>query len=295
MEKYNTAFAFLPRKSSVADIVAYVEELAPSFPKAKMMVATGERPGEDFGLFHKNEKFSVIHTTRERLDLVAGGYCLMETAVRLKIDWLFFNLGTMRYDVNTFAAFVSQAWDFKNTACMVFGVPPLLTPNSQLEEQVAIQDPKVRWRLLVDLFINYTLSVALDRPFMNMNAGVLGVSRKAMEYLLSIPSARRDDDSSLLCPQMLWHLIRSQSAFEIKQIPVSSIRLEGLGFNMQKAVREVVFVLNERGRVGKSMTPRQMADDFFSVREYWNRWVTPTDQEKFYLELIPKVEKLFFK
>lgn len=286
MDEKKWGLALLPRKPSLVEVNNYVEDIGKAFPDAKILIATGERQQEDTNVLHANPRVSILHTTKERLDIVAGGYCLMAAARALELERVFFNTGMLRYDATTFTDFIKTA---NPSADLVFGVPPILQPDKANREELSVLDKKpVRCRLLVDLFLNYAFTSALDMEFTNLNAGMFGVKRAAIKYLLSVSNY---DDSSLLCSQMCWHLKRSDDEFMIRSVPCKRIRLDDLGFSLEKAVREVRFVLLERQKVAKWIPPRVLANSFFSERAYWNRWVRTKDAEWFFDNIIPQVEK----
>lgn len=280
--------AFLPRKPAVQTISDYVEQINKYLPEAKILIAMGERPDEEMDILHKNPAISILHTTKEQLDIVAGGYCLLAAARALELDWLFFNTGLLRYDAETFAKTVEAMLKYRNIEHLVFGVPSILRPNkASVSELEALDIPSVRYRCLIDMLINYAFAKTLGEEFTNLNAGMFGVRRDAIKYLLS---AVNYEDSSLLCPQLIWYLKKDDN-FCIKSVPVGTIHLKGLKFGLEKAARELVIIQKMLQDVGKPISPRVLASDFFAERENWNRWVTAKDQEWFFECVIPRWEK----
>ncbi len=291
MEKTGMGIALLPRKPAVSEINEYVEILASAYPQAKIIIATGERPNENMDILHKNPHISIIHTTKEPLDVVAGGYCLLAAARALEIPWLFINAGMKRYSAPIFCNFIRNSSEYLRFSQFIHGIPPIFRPQTATLDDISVVEARgePRHRLLVDLFLNYALSTALDIGFTNMSAGMFAVKREAIKYLLNVADY---DDSSLLCAQMLWHLKQDKERFTIKTVSVDNINIRELGFNFEKAAREIAFVLSERGKIGRWKTLNDLVTSFFAERESWNRWVTCGDEEFFRTNIIPSVEKI---
>lgn len=284
------AFVFLPRRPSVEAINTFISELLPYFPNAEIMIAMSKRPEEDMGILYKNSHVVVLNATNKRLDIVSGGSGLMNAAIDLHYDWLFFNTGLMRYNIPTFVSFVKKAQDHQNNASFVYGVPPILQPSTALPEELAtLEIPKVRWRILTDIFLSYTFSRALNKPFTNTNAGLFGINGPAMEYLCS---AKKYQDSSLLCSLIFWQLSKADRGFRIRPIELPAIHLEDLSFKMDKAVKEIAFAFKVCRGPGNFDTFRSLASDFFAERAYWKCWVTSVDQEQFDIKVASQVEAL---
>jgi len=293
MQKPELGFALIPRKPTVNEIVEYVKALGEKYPEAPVLIGMNQRPNENMETLRKLPNVALL-TSPQKLGVVAFGYCLMAQARAMEIENLYFNMGIWRYDIETLADFEVQSRKYRNLGAkvhLVMGVPPILRPEHFNEtEIIALRHSAVRKRLLVDLFLNYAFTTALYMDFTNINAGMFYAKKEAIKHLLSIGEY---DDSSLLCPQMFWHLKRSDNNYTIRSLPVKKIELGSLGFNEDKAINEIKFVCLERQKVGEWKLPRILAANFFSEKAFWNRWFDRSRDEIWFFEvLIPKVNKL---
>jgi len=283
-------FALVPRKPSIEEIVKYCNCLYEAYPDAPILIAMQERDGEDMEQLRRSPNVDLF-TTKGKLGVVGYGYDLMAHARAMEINYLFFNTGLWRYDVETFVKFIKDSGRcIGNTAHLIIGVPPILHPNKS--DQIDLQQlekPAIRQRLLVDLFLNYAVTTALDIGFTNINAGMFAVKREAIKHLMGVTNY---DDSSLLCSQIFWHTHRSDNNFTIKEVGVCKLQLENLGFDIKKAVDEIKFIFLARQSVGKWVDPSALVASFFAAKKDWNRWVKEVvDEDWFHDTLIPKIEE----
>jgi hypothetical protein len=280
----------IPKKPTALEVDAYITELAKFFPNFETLIFF-RRQDDNLALLNNNPKVDMIISKKGRLNVVAGGYCLMAAGRAMELDWLFFNVGIKRYSPEIFAGFIKEGIRVSyNSGQMIFCSPPDIRPDKAgAEEMAALERDPVRKRILVDTLVNYVFSRALSMPYSNINAGLFGVRHDAIKYLLSVGNY---DDSSLLCSQMLWHLRRSIGEnFAIKPVPVGNINMDHLNFDQEKAVAELAFVLKETGKVGRWIQPRRIASDFFSEKAGFNRWVNKKDEDWFFTSIIPPLEK----
>ncbi|MFH1193756.1 MAG: hypothetical protein V1661_02060 [bacterium] len=280
----------IPKKPTVQEVETYITELSQHFPHFQALILPRRRD-ENFSGLINNPNVEFVFTKKSHIDVVASGYCLMAAARADELDWLFFNVGIKRYSPEIFAAFIKEGLRAScNLGQMVFCSPPDIRPDkANANEMAALKHDAIRKRILIDTVINYVFSRALSMPYSNINAGLFGVRRDAIKYLLSVGDY---NDSSLLCSQILWHLKRSGGEdFVIKSIPVDNINMDHLSFSQEKAVAELTFVFKEAGKAGRWISPRHLVSDFFAEKASFNRWVTKKDEDWFFSNIVPPLEK----
>ena len=287
-------FTLSPQSAGIDFVHGYLVDIKERFPKAKTLVSTLQvNNGSKDPRVKDNPAITFATACNERQDLVARAYILLGAARTFELDYLFFNFGLKRYDVDTLSMFAKNSIEQFPYTDLVIGEPPILRSAPSTEELKALQNQKVRQRLLVDILINYILCRSLGIGFINMNAGIFRLNLSNKEVLRTLASVHDYYDSSLVCSQIAWHL--KNSGFVIKSIPVGKIHLGELGFKLDKAVQEIAFIIKMIAyKFGGDHIPlRSIISDFLNEKEYWNRWVEKNRDGNWLLDVVvPRVEKI---
>jgi len=297
-------FALIPQKETIEEIQSFLEGLKKSFPDAKILLSTLQVNPEYSDPKHlanllANPYITFATLCKIKQDLVARAYNFLDPARTLELDYLIFNTGVLRYDLDTTKHFVSlcQELPFPD---IIFGEPPILNPGKLTfnekgrkvhEAQVeALKIQKVRQRLVIDTLINSILTKP-NEDYRNINAGLFCL-KTTKDVLRRLTSVQRYEDSSLVCSQMAWHLGRL--GFTEDSVPVNDIKLDTLGFNLEKAVNEVQFVIDmvcSSSGCGVAVLAEKVGD-LFHKQTFYNRWISSADEEWFYEVVVPRLRKL---
>jgi len=285
-------FALLPQKATMEQTQVFLQELKEHFPNAATLVSTLQISDGYSDPQVKNNPYVTFATScNVRQDLVARAFILLAVARTMELDYLVFNTDILRYDLEATRQFVDQAGNMLPHLDIVFGEPPIFNPYSREfrpEDITALEISKVRYRLLVDTLINSILS---RNGYSNINAGIFCL-KTSRSVLRTLSAVQHYEDSSLVCSQMAWHLRLNN--FRIGSVPVQDIKLGTLGFNLDKAVAEINFVMNMVGNSlgGKSIVLADKVSDLFHKQTHFNRWVSRADEEWFYEVVVPSLRKL---
>jgi hypothetical protein len=283
---FKLGFAFMPRKATEQEVDDYLKRMYETFPDCTIMLSALHLNDVSFDI---NKPFlHFVTACRHRHDLVARYYALIAQARVEGLDYLVFNLGLKRYPADVFAAFAREAQTAYPAADLVIGEPHIDDTGPASDFAQAIGQEKVRQRLLVDSFINFALARALDRDYANFNAGVFAIRTKK-DVVKTLLSVEHYEDSTLVCPQIVWHLDRA--GFLVRKLTVRSISLHHLGFNLQKAIREINYILKLMAASGRQMLLAEAVDSFFATCEFVRQWVAPKDIEWFWSVVVEGLRK----
>lgn len=286
--QFKLGFAFFPRKATVEQTDAYIKMVYEAFPECITLLSALQINDNAPEIDVKNKPY-ITYITDSKLmqDLMARGYILLAAARTFELDYLFFNSGMLRYSAETFIQFVKQSIEMCPVKALVIGEPPILRPES--DGLQTIDKQAVRWRLITDSFINYVICRALDKQISNVNAGVFRVrtSKDVLKELMCVPHY---EDNTLLCPQLLWHL---HYQFGSENLQIKNINLAQLGFNLEKAVKETVFIFILAADTGKHKKIEELATDFLAPGGPCSRWICQSDKDWFWDIFIPMVTKAY--
>lgn len=286
VKPFKLGFAFMPRKATEQEVDDYLRRICELFPDCTIMLSALQLNAASFDI---NKPFlHFVTACRRRHDLVARYYALMAQARVEELDYLVFNLGLKRYPVDVLAAFAREAQTAYPMADLVIGEPRIDDTGPASDFAQAINRERVRQRLLVDSFINFALARALDRDYANFNAGVFAIRIKK-DLVKTLLGVEHYEDSTLVCPQIVWHLDRA--GFSVQKLAVRNISLHHLGFNLQRAIREINYILKLMAASGVQASLAETVGDFFATCEFIRQWVAPKDTEWFWSVIVEELRK----
>lgn len=282
------AFAFMPQKATEKQVDDYLQDVKKAFPDSVAMISALRINGYIADI---NKPFLNFATSdQEKLNLLFRYYLLLERAMRGQADYLFANLGILRYPFDVFADFVRNAIHLPPSTHLIIAEPLIDMRHPGLGK--ALENVKIRQRLLTDSFINFFLSETLHVNYANINAGMFGI-RLTREVLRALRSTENDEDTSLVCPRIYWRLRGAETNFEIRKMMVDKIDLQNLGFSAEKAISEINYIYRMSAKTfgGDNLSVMKMADDFFSKCEFIRHWAGIVDREWFIDRIALEVKK----
>ena len=107
------AVGLVPRKPNVFEIDNYIKCLGELIPEAKFLIRFYER-NEDIGVLRSNPAVVSLNPVKRQYSITANGYCIMAEVRAMEFDWIFFNIGLLRYSPEIFADFIKPLVKIKH-------------------------------------------------------------------------------------------------------------------------------------------------------------------------------------
>lgn len=288
-------FAFIPQKASIEQVDDYIKDIKEKFPESYILLSAMPMNGSVMDI--NNPFLDFVTVTRQKEGLVKRFPPLLSRAWEQGLDHLFVNIRILTYPVKTFVDYINKCLEKYPVADLVIA-EPRLNPLDDTFQQ-AISNPKVRQRLLVDNFINFTLTQARDkeRGYKNVNAGMFDL-RLTEDVMKAVQTVKRDnDDSSLICPRIYWHIFNYYENLIVRTLPVSEVNFYELGFALDKALSEIDYILRlVENRGIRSPKPDKnlltyTVSEFFANCKYVRDWKKDSDETWFQDNVISKLKR----
>lgn len=279
-------FAFIPQKANEAQVDEYIRCVKKAFPDCYVLLSAMLINGHAIDI---NKPFlDFVTVSRKKEGLVRRYPPLLTKAWEDGLTHLFFNIRILAYPVETFISFVKNALNKYPAADLIIAEPTLNPLSEDFKKAILLE--RVRRRLLVDTFINYALTQARDKDkdYRNDNAGMFGL-RLTDDTMKALQSVKRDEDSSLICPRMAWHIFNYYNNLPIRALPVCGINLAELGFSLEKAMSEIRYIIKLIGNRGMSFSINGAVSDFFATCVPVRAWKNTADEEWFWRTIVSKL------
>ncbi len=280
-------FAFIPQKATEKQVDDYIVRVKEAFPNCYVLLSAMLINGYVIDI---NKPFlDFITITKQKEGLVKRYPPLLAKAWEEGLNYLFFNIRILAYPVETFISFVRNAMSKYPVADLVIAEPRLDPMDQEFRE--AISNTNTRRRILVDTFLNFTLTQARDgaRDYKNVNAGTFGL-RLTDEVMKALQSVKRDEDSTLICPRMAWHISNYYDNLTVKTLSVSDVHISELGFDLERALSEIRYVVKLVGNRGMGFVINSTVSDFFATCEQVRDWKNNADENWFWEVIVGKLK-----
>jgi hypothetical protein len=287
-------FAFIPQKANETQVDNYIKRVKEEYPASYILLSALSL--NDCAADINKSFLDFVTVARRKEGIVKRFPPLLSKAWEEGVDRLFVNIRILTYPVETFLDYVKRNSEKYPAADLVIAEPRFMPKDAAFQEVIA--NMKVRRRLLVDNFINFTLTQARDgeRGYMNVNAGMFSL-RLTEDVMRALQTVRRDNnDSSLICPRIAWHIFNHYDNLVVRTLPVGEVNFYELGFSQEKALGEVDYIFRlVENRGVRSSTDKsllmQTASDFFAKCEYVRSWKNDSDVTWFQNNIVDKLRR----